>query len=163
MTASLVEIRIVGLPLDIQQQAQEHFEGLLREFSHITASDAEGSHAVPKALVDLNDSLQAAFGGLGETQDADMEAAARRGDATIDLTYDVPAEVAPAANQLLELMAEADRYCSEGRYLLSLRSSPAVEAFRRWFLTEFVNQVAGHPPVSWADWSAQHLGRSEPA
>ena len=51
-TPELVEIRIIGMPLDVYQRSGEHHDGLLREFALLAAADDPGEH-VPARLVAL--------------------------------------------------------------------------------------------------------------
>ena len=69
-----------------------------------------------------------------------------------ELVYLVPEEAAQASVQLDAMLDEADVYCAEGTLLLTVASTPQVVRFRRWFLTQFVDQIAGKPPVAWPDW-----------
>ena len=148
----LVEIRVVGLPLRLRAEAQEHFDELSREFLHLANADDEVRRDVPGRLLALSDELRTRFNGFTEVNDALMAEAERRGDATIDLTYHVPAEAGPAAQQLADLLDEADRYCESGEYLLTLRTPPGALRFRRWYIAQFVEQAAGKPPVPFDAW-----------
>ena len=78
-----------------------------------------------------------------------IQAALDRGDSEIDVRYDVPPEAADGALRLLVLLDEADDFCRAGD-LLTLATLPETLDFRRWYLEEFIRQVAGEPPCSWA-------------
>ena len=78
-----------------------------------------------------------------------IQAALDRGDTDIDLCYVVPPEAADGALRLATLLDEADHFCRSGE-LLTLATLPESLAFRRWYLEEFVRQVAGHPARPWA-------------
>ena len=81
-----------------------------------------------------------------------MEEALERGESEIDLTYHVPPAAAGAAQQLGDMLDEADEYCRRGNHLLTL-ATPAEELrFRRWFISEFVDQLRGAPPTPWPDY-----------
>ncbi len=152
MTEGLVEVRLLGVPLDIWQRAQEHTDGLLREFALIV-QDAEARAATPGRLLALVRELRAGYGEFSEAQRLQMEAALERGEVDIDLTYHVPPAVAGAAQGLGEMLDEADDYCRQGDHLLTLASPPEGLRFRRWFVGEFVNQVGGAPPVPWSEYA----------
>ena len=84
-----------------------------------------------------------------------IDDAMAEGVESIDLTYELPAEVGSAAQQLGELLDLADRYCESGQYLLTLTTPPAALEYRSWYLQQFVGQAAGEPAESFADWRAR--------
>jgi hypothetical protein len=153
VTDQLIEVRLVGLPLQVWQRTQEHVDGLLREFALIV-QDAEARAAAPGRLLALVEEITAGYGSFSEDQRREMEAALERGDDAIDLTYEVPAGAAGAAQQLGDMLDEADDYCRRGDHLLTLATPGEELLFRRWFISEFVDQAGGAPPTPWADYSA---------
>src|SRR5437763_714981 len=60
---------------------------------------------------------------------------------TTTITLELPAEAADAGDRFLELLDEADEYCRAEPALQDLLSSPAVAAFRKWFMGEIVRQL----------------------
>ncbi len=144
--AGLVPVRILALPLDVYARASEHNDELLREFAFIREENADH---VPSRLLALIEELNARFGGFTEAPTLAIQAALDRGDATIDLCYDVPPDAASAAQRLGSLLDEADEFCRSGD-LLTLATVPESLAFRRWFLEEFVLQIDGRPPRPWS-------------
>ena len=146
----LVEVRLLRLPLQVWQRTQEHVDGLLREFALI-AQDDEGRAAAPGRLLALVQQVSAGFGSFSEAQRIQMEEALERGEHEIDLTYHVPPAAAPAAQQLGDMLDEADEYCRRGDHLLTLATPPEELRFRRWFISEFVDQLGGAPPTPWPD------------
>ena len=146
----LVEVRLLKLPLDIWQRTQEHVDGLLREFALI-ASDGDAPTATPGRLLSLVEQLSAGYGGFSEAQRAEMEAALVRGESQIDLAYLVPVEAGPAAQQLGDMLDEADEYCRNGKHLLTLATPDEELRFRHWFISEFVSQLGGAAPTPWSD------------
>lgn len=146
MTAELVPVRILSLPLDVYARAAEHSDELLREFTLIRADNAEH---VPARLLTLIDDLNARFGAFTKGPTDRLQEALARGDAEVDLLYEVPREASDAATQLGALLAEADDFCRSGD-LLTLATVDEGLAFRNWFLGEFVSQVDGHPPRPWS-------------
>ncbi|HVL05806.1 MAG TPA: hypothetical protein VM388_07450 [Acidimicrobiales bacterium] len=147
-TDGLAEVRLLRLPLEVWQRTQEHVDGLLREFALI-AQDEEAKLATPGRLLGLVQQLTAGFGGFSEAQRAAMEEALQRGEAEIDLTYQVPPAAAGAARQLGDMLDEADEYCRRGDHLLTLAAGPEELRFRRWFIGEFVDQLGGAAPTPW--------------
>lgn len=148
----LVEVRLLGLPLQVWQRTQEHVDGLLREFMLIVQDD-EARAATPGRLLGLIEELTAGYGEFSEEQRRQMEAALARGEAEIDLTYQVPPGAAGAAQLLGDMLDEADDYCRRGDHLLTLATPAEALRFRRWFIGEFVDQVAGRPPTLWPDYA----------
>ncbi len=149
----LHEVRFLQLPVRLWAQAQEHSDALLREFALISSSGDAMRHEVPARLVALMSHFDERFAGVGDAQELELRDATERGLMVLpELVYSVPAEGAAASLQLNEMLDEADAYCAEGTLLLTLASSPEVVRFRRWFLTQFVDQVAGKAPVAWPDW-----------
>jgi hypothetical protein len=153
VTEELVTVRLLNLPLRIHVRAGEHGEELQREFVLI----AEGlqhreSHAdMPRRLLALIESLQGRYGGFTAEQEDLLEEAIRAGRRSLDLTFHVPPHAAEAAVELGKMLDEADAYCREGKHLLTLATPPDLVAYRRWYLQEFVDQIAGQPPKPWRD------------
>ena len=145
-----MEVRLLRLPLQVWQRTQEHVDGLLREFALIS-QDPEARAATPGRLLDLVKEVTAGYGGFSAEQRKAMEAALDRNESEIDLTYRVPRAAAAAAQQLGDMLDEADEYCRRGDHLLTLATPPEELRFRRWFISEFVDQVNGAPPTPWPD------------
>jgi hypothetical protein len=102
-------------------------------------------------LFALGDELTGQYSSFTVGSDAAMSEARVRGDETVDLDYRLPKSVGPAAAHYDELLDEADGYCRAGRELLTLAPPADAIALRRWVLQEFVRQVAGQPPMAWAE------------
>lgn len=147
-TGDLVEVRLLKLPLEVWQRTQEHVDGLLREFALIV-SDEEARAATPGRLLDLVSQVSAGYGSFSESQRMQMQTSLARGETEIDLVYHVPAAAAPAAQQLGDMLDEADEYCRRGDHLLTLATPPEELRFRRWFISQFVDQLRGAPPTPW--------------
>lgn len=143
----LHEVRLVGFPLRLYQQAAEHHEELMREFQLLTIDPPSGAD-VPRRLVELVGELTASYGTVSAGAEAERDAALARGDEAIDLTYHVPADVGPACAALDRMLDEADEFC-RSEQLLTLASAPDTAAFRKWYLHEFGAQLAGKPPTPW--------------
>jgi hypothetical protein len=153
----LMTFHVIGLPIAVQAQAQEHADELTRELMLIGAQLRQdgNTRALPARLVDLIEQLTARYSMLTVEQEQQMaDAIAARHD-TIDLTYRLPAEVAPAAQALADILDEADDYCRDGQLLLTLATPDDLLAYRRWFLSQFTDQAAGKAPVAWADYQRQ--------
>ena len=148
---SLVTVELHRLPVELQARAGEHAQELQREFVLIAEGlqHGEGASALPRRLLDLVDTLQRRYGGFTVDQEDTLDRALRDGVPTLDLTFAVPPDAAEAAVALGAMLDEADEYCREGRHLLTLATPPDLVAYRRWYLEQFVDQIAGHPPTPW--------------
>lgn len=153
----LVEVRLLRLPVPIYARAQEHSDALMREFALIALElRSEDTHAVPARLTGLVQELTAVYSGLTGEQETILADAVAAGAAEIsELVYRLPAEVAGASRHLGELLDEADRYCAEGRHLLTLATPPEAKRFRDWYLGEFVGQIEGRPALSWPEFASR--------
>jgi hypothetical protein len=149
----LVEVRILSLPVRILQRAREHGDGMMREFALIQLSETD-HHGVPRKLLELADELKSRFSGFTAGTDAELAAAEASAAEEVDLHYTLPAEASEACIRLGELLDEADGYCQAGQHLLTLVTPAEARAFRRWYLDEFVQQIAGKEPVPWPVWRA---------
>lgn len=149
----LVEVTLAQFPLDLWQEAQEHVDELLREFTLIAQGDDEHS-SVPRRLLDLVAELTATYAGMAIGTERERDEAIARGETETDLLYRTPRTAAGAIVHLGEMLDEADAYCRQGSHLLTLQTPPDQLAFRRWFLSEFTNQFAGAAPVPWPQYAA---------
>jgi hypothetical protein len=151
----LVEVRLLGFPLQAYERAQEHGDGLVRELMLIAQSSPQ-EHEVPVRLTAIVTELSSRFAGFGDDTDAVRDAAIDRGERSIDLVYRLPRAAGAASVHLGDILDEADEYCRQGEHLLSLTTPPEALAFRRWFLGEIVRQVDGEAPTSWPAYLATH-------
>jgi hypothetical protein len=148
----LVEVHVVRAPLLLWERAVRHTDELIREFTLLVIglrqADSAHVHHVPVRLVELADSLRARYAGISDAQTEELYDALDSGQICRDFTYRVPAGVAEACRQLEDLLDEADAYCAAGE-LMTLVTPEDQQEFRRWYLGEFVRQVAGEPPTPW--------------
>ncbi len=135
------------VPLALYRASQEHREGLIREFVLMTLDDADAT-GVPARLVALSEELADRFAGETALLEAQVDEAEQRGEATVDLSMELPPEALDVLDRVVELLEEADRYCAEGA-LLTLAASDQVRAFRRWFVVEIRAQLGGVAPSRW--------------
>lgn len=152
MTGELVTVRVLGLPLDLASQAQEHHDGLMREMTLLTLEldQDSGDTELPARLVRLVHEFRGTFGAFGEAQQQQADAAAAAGERTVDLVYQVPPAIVDVLARARQMQDEVDEYCRRGDYLLTLETPPDVLAYRRWVFDEFIGQAAGRPPTPWA-------------
>lgn len=145
----MVEVRVIGMPIDQYRRTSEHHDELIREFTLMSADEAD-STSVPRRLVALMAELQARFSGLGSGPQTILDEAIRSGASAVDLVYHVPPEVGPASADFDRLLDEADEFCRAGD-LLTLASPSEIRELRSWFLSEFVRQTRGEPPIPWQE------------
>lgn len=143
----LVEVRLLGLPLDLHSVATEHHDGVTREFQLIALDPS----TAPARLLALGEELTGRYGAFTAEPSEELSRALQRGDATVDLVYRVPRAASDGARQLMIVLDEVDDYCEAGG-MLSLATPPEAKAYRRWFLEAFVDQVEGAPPVPWSEY-----------
>jgi len=142
-----VDIQLLRYPLRLGQRSTEHYDEVFREFA-ILASDGPGhSEDVPARLLALVDALGRRYAPQQEHEKAREEALAR-GERERDFTITVPASAAGASEVLGAMLDETDDFCRDGT-LLTLAAPDDVAAFRRWYLQQVIDQVAGRPPQPW--------------
>lgn len=152
--ADIRTIHLIGLPIAVQSRAQEHADELIRELTLIGAQLHEDGNVrdLPAVLVTLVEQLTAQYSGFTVEQEQQLADAVAKGDETIDLTYRLPPSAGAAAQALGDILDQADSYCRTGRHLLTLTTPDDLVTYRRWFLSQFTDQVAGQPPRSWDDY-----------
>lgn len=153
-SVDLLTVRVFGLPVALQSKAQEHSDELMREMALIAEQmRQQGDTAgLPTRLVGLIDQLTGQYSMFTTEQEQQLADAVAAREESIDLTYRVPHDVAGAASALGAILDEADEFCRDGQHLLTLATPPELVDFRVWFLDQFIDQAAGGPPVSWADY-----------
>ena len=154
MTApTLTAVHLLALPVPIAAKAQQHFDELLREFALMQGgSHDEGHAAVPRRLLEIVDRLTKQFAAVNDAARERLEAAVARGDQAIDdHVLELPAEAGPASSALGDILDEADEYCRQGKHLLTLATPPDCLAYRRWYLSEVIEQLQGAAPTPWPE------------
>lgn len=146
--APLRHVVLMQLPLQVMARAEEHNEGLMREFALVANPHPDSDQEVPARLLRIVAELRDEYSGFTAASTAAIEEAKARGDKEISVEYDVPAAVGAAAAAYQVLLEEADEYCRRGD-LLTLATPAEIVAFRNWFLGEFVRQIDGAEPTPW--------------
>jgi hypothetical protein len=154
--SDLRTIRLLGMPIALFLRAREHHDELIREFTLMAirtnaqrgAPAQEQGPALPPRLRELVDILGLRFGASTSRADMERDAAIERGDATVDLTYHVPASMTADLQMLTQLMDDADDFCRMEK-LLTLPRDPNMVAFGHWYNNEFLRQIDGLPPTPW--------------
>jgi hypothetical protein len=148
----LVSIHIRGLPVPLHARSQAHGDELMREFRLLAEQmRQEGTDGLPTRLVELVNGLEGQYSTFTEAQEDALDRAITSGDDTIDLTYELPAQIGEGVHALGAILDEVDELCRQGQYLLALATPPDLVAYRQWFLDEFTRQIAGEEPVAWLD------------
>ena len=158
-------VRLLGLPLPVQARAQEHSDELIRELTLVGEQmRQQGNHGdLPARLVTLVEQLTAEYSGFTGDQEQALADAASAGRPTVDLTYRIPPSTSAAARALEDILDEADEYCRAGKHLLTLPTPPDLVTYRHWFLDQFVDQISGAEPVSWAEYLEKASGERSAA
>jgi anti-anti-sigma factor len=151
-------VQLRGVPVALSHRARERHLTLTRELALVDAAD-QPDH-VARRLLQLSGELNDRYDRFAAAPRALVEDARRRDVSTVDLTYDVPAEVADAAERLDALLDEVDRYCASGE-LVTMATPPDELAYRRWALQQFVAQIReGAAPTPWRGDGASTSGHS---
>ena len=153
----LITVEIVGLPVDVQLEAQQQNDELTRELVLVAEQlRQEGdSAALPVRFVELVGTLSTRYSMFTADQEKQLRTAIESGAERLDMTYRVPRSAAAAAAHLGDILDEVDEYCRRGKLLLTLATPQKLVTYRRWFLDLFVSQAAGGPPVSWMECAAR--------
>ena len=146
--ADLVEVRLEGFPVRLHAATEQHVDELLREFAHIANAGSDHFLQVPKRLLALVADVRERYAPFSGAAREQIQAARMQGRSSMDLVYEVPPSVGPAAEELSTMLDEADEFCRQG-HLLTLASTDEIVSFRHWLLGEFVRQVDGAVPQPW--------------
>lgn len=145
----LHQVHLLALPVPLWARSQEQLDALLREFTMISLGDPEGDD-VPQRLLALLAGFDARFQQIG-APDEELRQAAVHGVAVLpDLIYPSEPEGGDACASLLRLLDEADEYCATHNEMQVLAADPEAVRFRRWYLSCFIDQIAGKPAVPWS-------------
>lgn len=147
-TDPLVGVSLRRYPLRLGVRASQHYEEVFREFALLAASRQHDDESVPVRLLALIDALGRRYARQHALEE-ERDAALRRGELERDFTIQVPASAAEASLVLGAMLDETDEFCRDGT-LLTLAAPDEVVAFRRWYLEQVVDQVAGRPAQPWA-------------
>lgn len=153
----VIDVRLVGIPVQLHAAVQQHTDELLREFMLIASSDADQTGSVPRRLLDLVERLGGQYAATADPVHRQIDVALAEGRASVDVAYRLPRAAVDAAVELGAQLDEADEFCASGD-MLTLATPPRLVAYRHWYLEEFVRQAAGQPPRSWKEYErGRHL------
>ena len=146
-TRDRVRVQIVGVPLRLYIEFQQHFRELRREV-RLLALAHENDYPLAKSLSDLFGTLDRHLReGIGVEQ---IDAALAANRSATDLVVHMPRATARTLSRFIELLDLADDFCRQQR-LLSLARTAEQRRFQNWFLCEFVRQAEGEEPVAWTE------------
>ncbi|SFC34185.1 hypothetical protein SAMN04487968_105244 [Nocardioides terrae] len=141
----LIDIVILGVPLQLYVGFQAHFRELRREVRLLALAHA-ADYPLADDLSDLFKALETDLHtGIGLTEFLEAPA---EGSPSADLTVRMPRSAAPTLERFLHLLDLADEFCRQKR-LLSLARTEEQRIFQTWFLGEYVRQASGHHPLPW--------------
>ena len=156
----VVNIRLLGVPLELRRRVMEHSEEVLREVQLMAADESDPTgRTVIQRLARLRQDWPARYRQLSVDVRRRLDSAADSGLASVDVTYYAGREVVDVMVAMEQLFDELEDLCRAGS-LLTLAAPPDCVAYRRWVLGQYIDQLAGHPPTSWPQWSEMELGRS---
>jgi anti-sigma regulatory factor (Ser/Thr protein kinase) len=141
-------VRLVGCPVELSLQQDQHLDELVRELQLMSGDVASGRS---QALAERLEGLLSGPAHARHTGRMEAMQAAAAGLEHLDVEMAVPNELAQGVRDLQETVAAADALCEEAR-LLTLASSPELRALRAWMTEEIDAQVQGADPVPWDVW-----------
>lgn len=150
----LVPVDLIGVPVGLLQKASEEYEALFRELRLMKEHGGANHSPLPERLAALLSEIGTRFSGLGPGVDEGWQEVVDRKAATYDWHFALPQSAARACLLYDAMLDEADQFGLVAQ-LLTLPASAASVAVRRWFLSELVAQLRGHPPTPWTE-SPQH-------
>jgi hypothetical protein len=142
----LLDVRLLRYPIRLGMRATEHYEEVFREFA-ILAGDPESSEDVPTRMLALIDALGRRYA-RQQQHEIEREEAFLRGETARDMVIQAPSSAADASRELDRMLDETDAFCRDGT-LLTLAPAEEVVAFRRWYLTQVIEQLEGRPAQPW--------------
>jgi hypothetical protein len=140
-------VRLMRVPVRILDAGRRHHQELMHEFAMLAVAENLNDD-LPQRMLDLIDTLGRRYPDTGDAPNAEVDAALARGDASVEITYQVAEHVVDAADILESLMAEADEFCLREQ-MLTLQRSEVVRRFSSWYLDEFRRQIRGESPRPW--------------
>lgn len=150
MTQLMVQVHLIGIPVEIWKRASAHQEGLRREFEILVSREPD--QQLPRVLIELIDDLRTRFNQQRDQSLEPLLVAAEKGESSVDVTIDLPKDAAASLRELSEMLDAADDFCREGGRLLTQVTPPDLLRFRHWFLGEILSQLEeGRSPRSWQE------------
>ncbi len=153
-----VVVRLERVSAKAVRLAEQHDDAMFREIDLVVLGSPQGFDSpadferLSRLSVEIREivALFRPFAelGLGEV----LESGA---DEVVTSEVEVPRSIGPAAKRASEVMDEMEAMF-DGSPMLVQRPPPVATGFRRWFLGQFADQIAGLPAVPWDIWWAEH-------
>lgn len=140
-----VEVLLLGYPVRLGAEQQEHLYAVVREFQLMTLSDRHQRSHVPSRLLAVMEQITWAHARTSEHRDAALE----QGILTVDVRFPLSAVNLALVQEYEQVLAEVDAFC-HGDDLLVLPRPPQIIALQRWVTSEFVRQADGREPSAWS-------------
>ena len=155
--ATLVEVRLLNLPLQVRALFVQHTEGLMRELAlvqleakHEAAEHPQTSpQTLSPRLLQLAAELAETYAPFQAQPAAVIAAALAAGKDSCDVTYTLPHQIESFMQRVAQLLDEADDFCRREEHLLTLPAPLEVTDYRRWLFGEFQRQLSGQAPRPW--------------
>ncbi len=141
----LLRVRLLGMPAQEFAAFRVWYAEIRRELRLLAFSHPQ-DYPLATELADI--SLQVEQERRQSHGVAALDEAITAGLTSVDLDYRVPPSAPPTMTRIASLLDQVDEFCRDQR-LLSMPSSGAQVALRRWYTGEFTRQAAGHPPTPW--------------
>jgi anti-sigma regulatory factor (Ser/Thr protein kinase) len=145
----LLPMALLGIPVPAMTRAQAFYDELFREFRLLLELEADvPSDAIHRRLLALVDEVGTRFGGFTSGAEEAWRRALEEERSTVDLEFDLPADIGTVCARYDRLLDEADAFSRAGA-LMTLAASREALAVRKWVLDELVRQSEGEPAVPW--------------
>jgi anti-sigma regulatory factor (Ser/Thr protein kinase) len=144
---SVVEVRLIDLPVHLVAHYQSKFFDLRREMTLIDLSSTR-TDTVAHRLTVLSVRMQK----LREEQgrwSSQVERAIRAGLDRVTVVLPVATSMVSDIREFQRLLAEADEFCRREQ-LLTLAAGQQEQELRSWYLGEMIAQLEGAEPTAWS-------------
>lgn len=145
--AALVEVHLLGVPVDRLAAFRRHHLELRRELRLLAlahAADYPQAERLSALFADFETDFGPAVSG------PEVTAALGSSAPYVDLALRLPADAPASVDTMLRLLDLADEFCRAAR-LLTLARSEADVGFAQWFLGQMGAQATGAPATPWGD------------
>ncbi|MGH9126543.1 MAG: ATP-binding SpoIIE family protein phosphatase, partial [Acidimicrobiales bacterium] len=142
-------IRLGAVPTDLLIAAKAHVDNAVRELTLLGQQETNGGPALTPDMVALVETVTKDFAEARTEIKRQAAAAAGRHLALTNLELHLPLSAAEAGERYLEALDRVDRHARQAR-LLTLAPPAVHRIFRRWYVTEIIDQLravaAGREP-----------------
>lgn len=156
----LIPVHLRDFPVPLAAKAREHSQEQLREFALLAADPFDGSdqsrgRQIAQRLLDACISVVHRFSSLNERAEQAVTDAIENGLDTIDdLVIELPQEAAQALQAFAAVRDDADYFCWDGEDLFGYATPQDCVAFRRWWISQVLDQLDGRRPIRWPESTA---------